>query len=144
MADTTGLITADLVARYHGGRVEATGFRVADAAVEGRAGEAVALLRHAVATGTDPVPLVAALAAKLRVLAKVGAARGRMLDPARDLGLAPWQVDRARRELRGWSPEGLAAAIGAVARADAEVKGAGRDAVFAVERAVLAIAQARG
>lgn len=144
VADTSGLLTAEMVSRYHGGRVEATGFRVADAAVEGRAGEAVALLRHAVATGTDPVPLVAALAAKLRVLAKVGAARGRGLDPARDLGLAPWQVDRARRDLRGWSPEGLAAAIRAVARADAEVKGAGRDPVFAVERAVLAVATARG
>ena len=137
-----GPITLDLVTRYYGGRVEATGFRVADAAVEGRAGEAVAMLRHAVATGTDPVPLVAALAAKLRILAKVGAARGRGLDPARDLNLAPWQVDRARRELASWTPEALAHAIGAVAQADAEVKGGGRDPVFAVERAVLAVAHA--
>lgn len=144
VADAPGVLTAEVVSRYYGGRVEATGFRVADAAVEGRAGEAVALLRHAVATGTDPVPLVAALAAKLRVLAKVGAAGGRGLEPVRDLGLAPWQVDRARRELRGWSPEGLAAAIRAVARADAEVKGAGRDPVFAVERAVLTVASSRG
>ncbi len=142
VADTTGAITADVVARYHGGRVEATGFRVADAAAAGDAGEAVALLRHALDTGSDPVPVVAALAAKLRVLAKVGAARGQGLDPVRDLGLASWQVDRARRELRGWTPESLAAAIVAVAQADAEVKGAGRDAVFAVERAVLRVAEA--
>lgn len=141
-ADTTGVVSLDLVTRYYGGRVEATGFRVADAAVEGRAGEAVALLRHAMATGTDPVPLVAALAAKLRVLAKVAAARGRGLDPARDLNLAPWQVDRARRELTRWTPEGLAAAVTAVAQADAEVKGGGRDPVFAVERAVLRVASA--
>ena len=139
-ADTSGAVSVDLVTRYYGGRVEATGFRVADAAVEGRAGEAVALLRHALATGSDPVPVVAALAAKLRVLAKVAAARGRGLDPVRDLGLAPWQVDRARRDLSGWTPEGLAAAISAVAQADAEVKGAGRDPVFAVERAVLRVA----
>lgn len=142
VADTTGAITAEVVGRYHGGRVEATGFRVADAAAAGNAGEAVALLRHALSTGSDPVPLVAALASKLRILAKVGAARGQGLDPVRDLGLASWQVDRARRELRGWSPESLAAAIIAVAQADAEVKGAGRDAVFAVERAVLRVAQA--
>lgn len=141
VADTSGLITRDVVARYHGGRVEATGFRVADAAVEGKAGEAVALLRHALATGTDPVPVVAALAARLRVLAKVAAARGRGMSPA-DLGLAPWQVDRARRELSSWRPETLAAAISAVAQADAEVKGAGRDPVFAVERAVLRVAEA--
>ncbi|HEY3544699.1 MAG TPA: DNA polymerase III subunit delta, partial [Propionicimonas sp.] len=140
-ADTTGMVTVELVTRYYGGRVEATGFRVADAAVEGRAGEAVALLRHALATGSDPVPVVAALAAKLRILAKVAAARGRGLDPTRDLGLAPWQVDRARRELSSWTPESLAAAISAVAQADAEVKGAGRDPVFAVERAVLRVAQ---
>lgn len=141
VSDSTGPISADLVARYYGGRVEATGFRVADAAAEGRAGDAVALLRHALATGTDPVPLVAALAVRLRTLAKVAAARGRGLD-ARDLGLAPWQVDKARRELAGWTPEGLAEAITAVAQADAEVKGAGRDPVFAVERAVLRIARA--
>lgn len=141
VADTSGLITRAVVTRYHGGRVEATGFRVADAAVEGKAGEAVALLRHALATGTDPVPVVAALAARLRVLAKVAAARGRGLSPS-DLGLAPWQVDRARRELTGWRPETLAAAISAVAQADAEVKGAGRDPVFAVERAVLKVAAA--
>ncbi len=142
-ADSTGTVTLDLVTRYYGGRVEATGFRVADAAVEGRAGEAVALLRHAMATGTDPVPLVAALAAKLRVLAKVGAARGRGLDPVRELSLAPWQVDRARRELAGWTPEALATAISVVAAADAEVKGGSRDPAFAVERAVLRVASAR-
>jgi DNA polymerase-3 subunit delta len=142
VADTTGPITAEVVGRYHQGRVEATGFRVADAAVAGNVGEAVALLRHSLATGTDPVPLVAALAAKLRTLAKVGAARGQGLDPVRDLGMASWQVERARRELRGWTPESLADAISAVAQADAEVKGVGRDPVFAVERAVLRVARA--
>ncbi len=140
-ADTGGVISADVVGRYYGGRVEATGFRVADAAVEGRPGDAVALLRHAIGTGTDPVPIVAALAARLRVLAKVAAARSRGTGVA-ELGMAPWQIDRARRELARWSPETLAAAITAVAQADAEVKGAGRDPVFAVERAVLTVAAA--
>ncbi|WP_024287876.1 DNA polymerase III subunit delta [Cellulomonas sp. KRMCY2] len=144
VADTAGRISLDVVTRYYAGRVEASGFRVADAAVEGNAGQAVALLRHALATGSDPVPIVAALAAKLRSLAKVAAARGRGLDPVRDLGLAPWQVDRARRELHSWTPESLASAIVAVAQADAEVKGAGRDPVFAVERAVLRVAAASG
>ncbi|MFH5823551.1 DNA polymerase III subunit delta [Georgenia sp. AZ-5] len=142
LADTTGAVTAEVVLRYYGGRVEATGFRVADAAIAGHAGEAVALLRHAVATGTGPVPVVAALAAKLRTLAKVAATRGRAGVSVGDLGLAPWQVDRARRDLAGWTPEGLAQAITAVAAADAEVKGAGRDPVFAVERAVLRVAAA--
>jgi DNA polymerase-3 subunit delta len=56
--------------------------------------------------------------------------------------MAPWQLDRARKDLLHWSPEGLADAITAVAQADAEVKGAGRDPHFAVERAVLRIAGA--
>lgn len=142
--DTTGIVGVDAVERYYGGRVEASGFQVADAAVAGDSGRAVALLRHALATGVDPVPLVAALAVRLRTLAKVGAVRGRGAEAARELGMAPWQVDRAVRELRSWTPEGLATAISAVAQADAEVKGEGRDARFAVERAVLAIAAATG
>jgi DNA polymerase-3 subunit delta len=144
VADTTGTIDEELVAKYHGGKVEATGFKVADAAVAGNAGDALRLLRHAIATGVDPVPIVAVLAQQLRQLVKVGAAgRGRSAEVARDLGMAPWQVDKARRGLSGWGPEGLAEAIQAVAHADFEVKGGGRDPVYAVERAVLTITRAR-
>ena len=75
-------------------------------------------------------------------LARVAAAGGRRMSPA-ELGMAPWQVDRARRELQGWSDDALAASILAVARADAEAKGASRDPVYAVERAVLTICDAR-
>jgi DNA polymerase-3 subunit delta len=141
-ADTSGVVTVATVNRYHAGRVEASGFRVADAALAGDAATAITLARHALATGTPAVPLVAALAVKLRTLAKVGAMRGGGISPA-DLGLAPWQVQRAERELRGWRPESLAEAITAVARADAEVKGLGRDPEFAVERAILRVVAAR-
>ena len=41
---------------YHGGKVEATGFRVADAAVAGQSGEALRLLRHAIAHRRRPGP----------------------------------------------------------------------------------------
>jgi len=139
IADTSGLITEAMVDRYYGGRVEATGFKVADAALTGNVGSAVALLRHALATGVDPVPIVAALAIKLRTLARVAAIRGGNVT-ARELGLQDWQVRNAQNELRRWNPEGLAAAITAVAQADAEVKGASRDPIYAVEKAVLIIA----
>ena len=140
-----GRIEAEVVEQWFGGRVEVTGFRVADAAVAGRADQALALLRHALDTGADPVPLVAALAAKLRAMAKVSSVgRGRSADLASALGMAPWQVDRARRELSGWSEQGMACAIGVIAEADTAVKGGGRDPVYAVERAVLGIAQLRG
>ncbi len=141
VSDSAGAIDEPLVERYYGTRVNATGFAVADAAVTGATGEALALVRHALSTGTDPVPLVAALASKLRILAKVGAARGRGLDPARDLSLAPWQVDRARRDLRYWDADRLAQAIEAVAAADHEIKGAARAPGFALERAVRRVAQ---
>lgn len=136
LADTTGRITPEVVATYYGGRVEATGFKVADAAIEGNAPRAVTLLRHALATGLDPVPIVAVLAMKLRTLALVSAGH--------EGSMAPWQRDRARRELRGWSASGLAEAIIAVAEADAAVKGESREPEFAVEKAVLTIAGARG
>ena len=142
LADTQGTISVDHVRTYYAGRIEATGFTVADAAAAGNTPAAITALRHAVATGTDPVAIVAALAMKVRQLARVAAAGGRRMSPA-ELGMAPWQVDRARRELQGWSDDALATSILAVARADAEAKGASRDPVYAVERAVLTICNAR-
>jgi DNA polymerase-3 subunit delta len=140
-----GRIEAGIVEQWFGGRMEVTGFKVADAAVAGRADQALAMLRHALATGADPVPLVAALATKMRGMAKVSSVgRGRSADQAAALGMAPWQVDRARRELSGWSDQGMASAITAIAEADTAVKGGGRDPVYAVERAVLTIARLRG
>jgi DNA polymerase-3 subunit delta len=143
--DTDGVIDDRVVETYHGGKVEATGFRVADAAVAGHAGDALRLLRHAIASGVDPVPIVAVLASQLRQVVRVGAAsRGASsAQLASSLGLAPWQVDKARRVAAGWTPEGLAVSIQAVAAADAEVKGGGRDPVYAVERAILTMATAR-
>jgi DNA polymerase-3 subunit delta len=138
--DTTGLIDERVVLTYHGGKVEASGFRVADAALTGDAAEAMRLLRHALAVGVDPVPIVAVLAQQVRQLIRVGSAgRGRSGDVARDLGIAPWQVDKARRALGGWTAEALASCVHALAAADAEVKGGGRDPVYAVERVVLTI-----
>jgi DNA polymerase-3 subunit delta len=138
-------IEVDVIDEWFGGRVEVTGFRVADAAVAGRGDQALALLRHALATGADPVPLVAAVAAKIRAMAKVSAVgRGRSADLAGALALAPWQIDRARRDLTQWNQEGLARAVLALAEADTSVKGGGRDPVYAVERALLVIASSRG
>lgn len=141
---STVTIDAELVERYFGGRVEATAFKVADAAIAGRSDQALALLRHALDTGADPVPVVAALAMKVRTLAKVsGAGRGSSTVLAKELSLAPWQIDRARKELTGWSQSGIAGVILALAEADTALKGGGRDRVYAVERVVLSIAQAR-
>jgi DNA polymerase-3 subunit delta len=143
MSDSAAEITDATVERYYGGRVEVNAFKVADAAIAGRHGEALVALRHAIASGEDPVPIVAAFGSKLRTMAKVFGARGGSGQLAGRLGLAPWQVERAQRDLQGWTEEGLANAITVLAESDAAVKGAERDPVFALERMIGVIA-ARG
>ena len=140
ISDVPGDITEQIVERYYGGRVEVTAFAVADTAIAGRYGEALIALRHALASGADPVPMVAAIAMKLRTMARVAGNREPSAKIAARLGMKDWQVDRARRDLSGWTESALGIAIQAAARADAEVKGASRDPVFAVERLVTVIA----
>jgi len=144
VADTEGLVDEAMVEKYHGGKIEATGFKVADAAIAGQVGEALRLLRHAISAGDNPVPIVAVLAMQLRQMVRVGSAgHGTSGQLAKNLGMAPWQVDQARRKLGGWDPDGVGHAIQAVAAADFDVKGGGRDPVYAVERAILTICNAR-
>jgi DNA polymerase-3 subunit delta len=142
LADENEEITEPVVDRYYSGRVETNAFAVADAAIAGRRGDALVLLRHALSSGSDPVPMVAAFASKVRTMAKVSGA-GRMSSGqiASSFGLAPWQVDRARRDLQGWTENGLAAVIEGLAEADAQIKGAGRDPVFALERVIAQVAR---
>ncbi|WP_417220350.1 DNA polymerase III subunit delta [Arthrobacter sp.] len=140
--DTTGEIDQETVDRYFGGRVEATGFKVADAALSGRGPTALGTLRHALATGTDPVPIVAALAMKLRQVAKVAGQRKSSGLLAKELGMPPWQVQQAQEQARYFSPDDLVHCLRLVAEADAQVKGASRDPHYAVERAVTGIALA--
>lgn len=142
VADTTGMVNTDDVDKYYGGRVEATAFRVADAALAGNGPAALSTLRHALATGVDPVPLVGALAMKVRQVAKVFSARGSSAQLARDLGMSPWQVDSARRDAGHWTGPALVTAIKVLAETDAQVKGEAKDPVYAVEHAVTVIATA--
>ena len=142
IADTTGMVATEDVDKYYSGRVEATAFRVADAALAGNAAMALSTLRHALATGVDPVPLVAALAMKVRQVAKVFSLRGSSAQLARETGMSPWQVDAARRDAGHWSGPTLVTAIKVLAETDAQVKGAAKDPVYAVEHAVTVIATA--
>lgn len=143
ISDIGAEVTETTVDKYYSGRVETNAFQVADAAIAGRHGEALVTLRHALASGADPVPMVAAFASKVRTMAKLSGARGSSGQLASQFGLAPWQVDRAQRDLRGWSDEGLGRVIEVLAETDASVKGGGRDPVFALER-MIRIVSARG
>lgn len=144
MRDVPGDITAEQVDRYFGGRVEASAFKVADAAFEGRAEAAARLYRHAVATGVSPVAITAALARKARQIAALVDHRGRHDQLASALGVPPWQLKQAAETARRWTPSRAADAVEAVAQADAEVKGVSRTPEYAVEKAIALIAAGVG
>jgi DNA polymerase-3 subunit delta len=147
VADTEEAITPEVVARYYAGRADVTSFQVADLAVDGRTSEALGQLRHALGSGVAPVLVTSALAQALRSIGRVASApRGaRPADLARDLGMPPWKVDVVRRQVRGWTADGLADAITAVADADAAVKGAygAGDPGYALEKALVTIGRVR-
>ena len=134
------------VADYQQGRIETTGYDVADAVLDGKTALALISLRNAINTGTDPVLIVSAIAASIRTMAKVsGTSRGlKSFDLASQLGLPPWQIDKARRQLSGWSENALARSVIVLAQADADIKGAAADPAYALERAIITISTARG
>ena len=132
-------ITTQDVHSVTAGRVESTAFAVADAAIAGKEQEALQLLAQAQLAGADPVPIVAAIASKMRSLAKVTAPGA----GPRSLGMPDWMLRNLSREARSWTGRSLARALEAVARADHEVKGAGRDPRWSVQRMVMEICRAR-
>lgn len=145
VADTGGQVTLDVVNRYYRGRAEVSGFTVADAAMVGDVPGALAALRFALAIGVDPVPIADAIADGVRTVSRVaGAGRGSAYQLAGRLGMPPWKVERAQRQARGWNAAGLAAAMQVAAETNAAVKGGADDRGYALERAVMAVARARG
>lgn len=133
-------ISAELVERYYGGRVETTGFKIADATIAGQLAQALSLVRAGFDTGVNPVPIVAAIAMKLRLMAKVAGLAGTDAQLASQVGAAPWQVGQARRDLSGFTEVQLGHAIMLCAETDHMVKGLSRDPEFAVERLVRKVA----
>ncbi|MET8550794.1 DNA polymerase III subunit delta [Micromonospora zamorensis] len=144
LADTDGRISADTVARYYRGRVEVTGFTVADATMVGDVPAALEALRWALHVGVDPVPIADALADGVRTVARVASAgRGNPYQLASSLGMPAWKIERAQRQGRGWTPEGLVRAMQVAAECNAAVKGGSDDRAYALERAVFSVAAAR-
>jgi DNA polymerase-3 subunit delta len=144
-ADTTGVVGQELVARYYRGRAEASGFTVADRAVEGRLADALELLRWALAVGVAPVLISSGLAQGVRLLGRVSGAPRNLGSAAlaAEVGAPPWKIDRVRQQLRGWAPDGIARALAAVAEADAQVKGEGTSPGYALEVAIRTIVACR-
>jgi len=141
------LLTEAAVRRYFGGRAEVRSYEIATDALAGQTGSALEKLRWALATGVGPPQVTAALAANLRELGKYLDARDdglRDAQIAQRIGVPPWKLKSLGPLSRQWQAAGVARAIGAVARADAQVKGASSDAGFALEQMVLTIIGCRG
>ena len=139
------VLTTELVGRYFSGRADVKGYQIADHVLYGRQSAALEELRWALETGVTGPAITGSFASAVRGLARFrGASRGmRDADLAREVGVPPWKLRALREQSRAWDEDGLAVAVQAVARADAEVKGAGADPAYALERMVLTIAEAR-
>jgi DNA polymerase-3 subunit delta len=144
VADAGGKVDEQAVRRYHRGRADVTGFAVAEKAVAGDRAAALESMRWAMQIGVPHVLVADALADAVRTIARVSAAgRGNPNQLAGELGMPPWKIRKAQGQVRGWAPAGLATAMAIVARVNAEVKGAAADPSYALERAVLELAEAR-
>lgn len=138
-------LSLELARRYFGGRAEVKGFAVADAILSGNTSQALEQLRWALSIGTAPVLITSALASGLRGLGRLHSDRSGMGDNdlGREIGVPYWKIRDMRQQLAGWDARGLARAIGHVAQADADVKGAAGDPAYALEHCLLAMARCR-
>lgn len=139
-----GRINAEIVHRYFSGKVEISGFSICGDVLNGRDGSALAKLRWALQNGVAAALITSAFASELRGLGKYFGARGaRGNELAQKVGVAPWKIKDLARLSRTWTPQGVSAAIQAVAQADAQVKGASAAADYALEKMILEVSRAR-
>lgn len=141
VSDTDGEITVASVRAYYSGVAEVSGFDIADLAVAGRADRALASTRRALQLGISPVAISAALARKVGDIAKLYNTRGNPDALAKQLGMHPFVAKKTMQVARGWSGEAVSEAVIVIADLDAEVKGQGGDPDYAIEHAVLRIAE---
>lgn len=141
VSDTEGELTVEAVRQYYVGVAEVAGFDIADQAVAGRVDRALASTRRALQLGAEPAAITAALAHKVGDIAKLYDVRGTPEQVARTVGMHPYVAKKTMQVARQWSGEAVSQAVVIVAQLDAEVKGQGGDAEFAVEDAVRRIAE---
>ena len=146
-AGPRGIINDEIVSQHFRGRAETSGFTIADAVLAGELDRGLTLLRQSIEVGTPAVFIPSALASGLREIAKVssvGAGSGQsQADLAKALGMPEWKLDKAQKLARFWPDEALGKAFVAVAEADEGVKGGAADPIYALERCVFKIIEAR-
>ncbi|WP_122818128.1 DNA polymerase III subunit delta [Nocardioides pantholopis] len=127
-----GPLNVEKVRQYFGGHAEVKNFQISDAILSGDRARALEELRWTIANGTSPVYVLATVAGQLRSVANYAGGN-------RESGMPSWRQDSLRKQARGWSHAGLAKAIRAVARADADLKGAASDPAYTMERLILTV-----
>lgn len=137
LADSTETIDEDIVDKYFGGRVETTGYKIFDVAIENRGGDALLLLRHALQTGQDLVPLVSAFGIKIRQLARLHSDPKATME---SVGMADWVFRKVKKQASAWDDDALSKALLLLADADAAAKGAEREPEYRLEQLILYIA----
>lgn len=134
----------EVVNRFTTGSGETSGFAVADATYEGRAGQAIGLLHAALRSGTDPVLVSNALITTARDLSKVVVARSTSpADVAGALKMADWRARKVVSLARDWDATAVARALALAVATDAAVKGGRSDTTQALHEAVIAITLAK-
>ena len=125
-------ITVDDVRAHFAGVADVTGFAIADAVWDRRSTDALRSLRQALQESDGiAVATVMAIASGLRSIVRVAAVGpgASEADVAREAGVPPWKVKVLRRQWSKWSGDQrrLAAAVIALADADASMKGGVRE-----------------
>ena len=138
------IIDEEAVINMTQGRRITTGFDVADAVIAKDPRKALISTRYAFESGVEPMAIFAAVKMSLLSMLKViDVPRGaKSFEVAGELAMAPWQIDKARRQLSSWSEADFDLALNEIVRADWAVKGGEGHPQYAVERMVLAIASA--
>lgn len=141
-ADTGGKVTPEAVRTYYGATAEVSGFEVAELALRGRGGEALAKMRRALQLGMAPPLLAAAITSMVGDVARLHGARG--INARRDAhryGMPPWKLEKTQRVAVAWSTPAIARAVEVAAQLDADAKGATRTPELSLEQSVLRIAE---
>ena len=136
VADSADQIDEELVDRYFSGRVEADAYKILNAALDGKTGDALLLLRHALQTGQDLIYMLGAFARKIREMCQIA---GDPKATAASLGMHPFAFSQTKKVSSSWSDEGLAKALQAIADADAAAKGSERQPEYRMEQLVMLI-----
>lgn len=136
---TNGVVTIDQVRMMPGLSTQTTGFDIIEDALNGQLLQALTALRQALSQGEEPVVLLAAFSYKMRQLALFAAhPDGEMLSTNIKKYPSIFQkvCQQMRSNMSGFTSEGFARCLDALAKADDSIKSGSGNTAYALEHAV--------